>query len=241
MLTSGQTSPANNFCVTANPASLSGVVYEDTNQNGLYNPGTDSPIPGTTVTLTGTDIFGNPVNLTQTSDASGAYSFTGLTPSNAAGYKVTETQPAGYLQGLTIPGVALGGINAGTLGGTATLVDMTTAIPVGPGQSGVNYNFGEVLPASLSGFVYVDANNNGVKDSGEAPIPGTTVTLTGSNDQGAISPITTTTDGTGAYNFTSLRPGTYTVTEIQPPTFEQGTNAVGTVNGVTIGQLGPRR
>ena len=41
-------------------------------------------------------------------------------------------------------------------------------------------------------------------------IPATTVTLTGTNDQGAIS-LTTKTDDTGAYSFTNLRPGTYTL------------------------------
>ena len=45
--------------------------------------------------LPGTDAFGNPVSETTTTNASGQYSFTGLNPSNAAGYTVTETPPAG--------------------------------------------------------------------------------------------------------------------------------------------------
>ena len=51
-------------------------------------------IAGTTVTLTGTDDFGNAVSKTTTTNGSGHYSFTGLNPSNAAGYTVTETPPA---------------------------------------------------------------------------------------------------------------------------------------------------
>jgi len=34
-------------------------------------------------------------------------------------------------------------------------------------------------PSKLSGFVYFDVNNNGVFDSGELPISGVTITLTG--------------------------------------------------------------
>ena len=44
--------------------------------------------------LTGTDAFGNAVSGTTTTNASGQYSFTGLNPSNASGYTVTETPPA---------------------------------------------------------------------------------------------------------------------------------------------------
>ena len=43
-------------------------------------------------------------------------------------------------------------------------------------------------PSSLSGFVYLDANYDGIKQPGEAPIPLTTITLTGINDRGLSSP-----------------------------------------------------
>src|SRR5262249_26910410 len=63
-------------------------------------PGSLTPssvtISGTTVKLTGTDVFGNSVSLTTPTNASGQYSFTGLNPSNASGYTVTETPPTTY-------------------------------------------------------------------------------------------------------------------------------------------------
>src|SRR5262249_3158163 len=71
-------------------------------------------------------------------------------------------------------------------------------------------------PASVSGSVYADLNNDGVKQTTESGISGTTVTLTGTNDLGAAVNQTTTTDGTGAYSFSGLRPGVYTLTETQP-------------------------
>ena len=48
--------------------------------------------------------------------------------------------------------------------------------------------------ANLSGFVYVDVNNNGVKDAGEPPIAGVVVVLTG------------TASGGGAVNLQTHRP-----------------------------------
>ena len=80
---------------------------------------------------------------------------------------------------------------------------------------------------ALAGFVYVDANNDGVKDAGETPIAGVTVTLTGTDDLGAVSR-TTTTDATGFYRFPNLRPGTYTITETQPAGYLDGKDTIGT-------------
>ena len=52
-------------------------------------------IPGTTVTLTGNNVFEDVVAETTTTDINGFYSFTGLNPSDGNGYTVTETPPAG--------------------------------------------------------------------------------------------------------------------------------------------------
>ena len=73
------------------PASIAGVVYEDLNNNGVQDGG-EGPIPGATITLTAAD------GSTQTAitDGSGAYLFDDLP---AGTYSVTETQPAGYLDG----------------------------------------------------------------------------------------------------------------------------------------------
>jgi len=61
-------------------------------------------------------------------------------------------------------------------------------------------------PASLGDYVWIDANANGIQDSGEVGVPNVTVTLTG--------PVsgTTPTDAAGLYKFDMLPPGTYTVT-----------------------------
>lgn len=37
-------------------------------------------------------------------------------------------------------------------------------------------------PSSLSGFTYVDNDNDGLKEAGEPPIPNVTITLTGTDN-----------------------------------------------------------
>ncbi len=56
--------------------------------------------------------------------------------------------------------------------------------------------------------MWIDANGNGVFDAGEAPVAGVTVTL---YDATGTAVGTRTTDASGNYLFTGLRPGTYTV------------------------------
>ena len=213
------------------PTDIGGFVYVDANDNGIKEPG-EPPIPGTTVTLTGTTVTGAITPIVTTTNSAGAYSFNNLLPGT---YTVTETQPAGYLQGTN----SVGTVNGTVVGQLGPRVDVISNVVLAAGNEGVNYNFGELLPADIGGFVYVDANHSGVKEPGDLPIPNTTITLTGANDLGAITPIVTTTDSTGAYSFDNLRPGTYIVTETQPAGYLQGTNTVGTVNGTVVGQLGP--
>ena len=76
---------------TSVPASVQGVVYEDANANGMYDPG-EPLLAGAQLHLTG-----NATDLTQTTAADGAYAFTDLA---AGSYNLTETQPSGYGPGI---------------------------------------------------------------------------------------------------------------------------------------------
>ena len=111
---------------------------------------------------------------------------------------------------------------------------MITNIAITPGQSGSDYRFGELPPADPTGYVYVDANNNGVRDTGEPPIPGVLITVTGTNDLGQSVLLTDTTDSQGRYQFAYLRPGTYRITETQPASYIDGQEQNGTP-AATIG------
>lgn len=203
--------------------SISGYVYNDCDNDGIKEAG-EAPIAGVTVTLSGTDIDGAAVSKTTTTDASGAYSFTGLKPGT---YRVDETQPTGFLDGKDAAGTPFGGTVTGVGGDSITNI----VIPNNPTSlAGVNYNFGEVN-GSVAGFVYEDNNDNGIKDAGEAGIAGVTVTLTGKNDLGVNINLTTTTAADGSYSFTNLRPGDYKINETQPAGYDDGKDTVGDAGG----------
>ena len=129
------------------PASVAGFVYLDSNDNGLMESG-EPGIPGVTVTLTGTNYLGQSVNLTTTTNSAGAYSFTTLAPGT---YSLTETPPTGYLDGINTVGS-----QGGTVGD-----DQFTNVVLAAGQNGMDNDFAELLPASIAGNVYNDANDNG--------------------------------------------------------------------------------
>jgi N-acetylneuraminic acid mutarotase len=89
-----------------------------------------------------------------------------------------------------------------------------------------------VAPASLSGTVFADFNNDGQVDFGEQGIGGVSVTLTGTDDLGHGVNLSQATDGDGAYVFLNLRPGAYYLTATsQPSGYTPGTASVGSAGG----------
>ncbi len=185
------------------PSELSGVVFVDRDRDCLYDSG-EAPIAGAKVNLY--DVGGALV-ATTTTDAAGRYRFQNLKPGT---YTVREEQPAGYLQG---------GQKAGSAGGNDTLTDVISAIPVGAGQVLTDYNFCEVLPASINGQVWVDLDFDCLRDPEEQPLSGVKIELLDATGK-VIA--TTFTDAAGKYSFLGLNPGTYTVRETQPAGYFQG-------------------
>ncbi|HEY1376789.1 MAG TPA: SdrD B-like domain-containing protein [Gemmataceae bacterium] len=122
----------------------------------------------------------------------------------------------------------LGGARGG--GGSNFTGSYSATKFVAPGQSSPQLG-------SISGNVYLDLNDNGVRDQGEAGIAGVVIILTGTDDQGNAVTATTYTDDSGEYHFIGLEAGTYQVFEVQPQDYIDGLDAVGTVNGVQRGQL----
>ncbi|MEU5694314.1 SdrD B-like domain-containing protein [Actinosynnema sp. NPDC020468] len=206
-LSSGQSGTGYQFA--EDRGSFSGVVFEDEDNDGIREPGEDG-VAGVAVTLTGQDAVGNAVSLTTTTGPDGAYRFDGLLGGT---YTVTETQPAGYLDGKD---------TAGTSGGTVTGPDSVTGIEFAAGADATGYTFGEVKAASLAGTV-VDESGGG--------IGGVTVVLTGTDDLGNAVNLTAQSGPDGAFSFTGLRPGTYTVTETTPAGYGDGPDTAGTAGG----------
>jgi uncharacterized repeat protein (TIGR01451 family) len=206
-------------------SSLAGFVYSDRDNDGVMDIG-EVGIAGAQLTLTGTDNFGNPVNITASTDATGAYLFDNLPLSNATGYTVTETQPAGWADGLD---------SAGTAGGTVGN-DVVSGIVFSAPTTATDYDFGE-RGGSLAGLVYNDLDDNGIRVPSEPGIPNATVTLTGTEVSGTSLNRVTTTAADGSYSFTDLpmpNASGYTLTETQPSGWNDGKDALGTLGG-TLG------
>ena len=218
--------------VVVSAASLSGTVFEDRDRAGA-NAGTpqaaalEPRLAGVLIRLTGNDAFGNAVDLSTSTDASGNYLFAALPPSSAGGYTVTETQPAGYVNSPAAapasgPGApsAGGTYSAGGAGGAAAGNSSHSGVVLlagaGASTAATQYNFPEVRRPSLSGFVYLDSNLSGAREPGsDAPIAGATVRLLDAASGALLA--STSTDGSGAYSFSNLDPlRAYTLEEPLP-------------------------
>jgi len=216
----GQDSIHNDFG-EARPASLSGVVYHDRNNNGVQNTG-DEGIGGVTIqVIPVSTIDGSTTPIITTTNPDGSWAVTGLAPGT---YRVVELQPAGYIDGIDTPGNA---------GGTAVNPgDEINGIVLAPGQAGINYKFGEYKPGTISGRVHGDLNGDCTYQEGELLLSGVKVNLLDST--GKII-ATTTTNAQGEYIFENLAPGTYGVLEETPAGFFDGGEKVGSAGGEVTG------
>lgn len=60
---------------------------------------------------------------------------------------------------------------------------------------------------TIAGFVFVDNNGNGVRDTGEVGLPGIRVTLSGRTDFGVTVNVTAKTSARGSFQFQNVQPG----------------------------------
>jgi len=90
-----------------------------------------------------------------------------------------------------------------------------------------------VLHGSISGFAYIDADNDAVRDTGEIGIPGVVIQLTKTSSGTAVNE-SVLTDSNGAYSFADLEAGTYQVSEQQPAAMVDGSEST-SASGATTG------
>jgi hypothetical protein len=228
-ISSGQVRGGLNFGIfrqTTNTASIRGTVWRDNDRDGTFDSG-ESGVSGRVVYIDSNNNGSLDTNEPQTlTDGSGVYQLPGL----AAGtYKVRQILQSGWVQ--TFP--------ANNYGNNVTL---------STGQSATNVNFGTVQNStsgggSISGRVWNDADRDRVIDSNEFGLSGRTVYLDLNNNgvKDGSEP-STTTNSTGNYTFSNLAAGTYKIRQIlfsgwiqTTPTNNYGNNATISSNGSASG------
>ncbi|TMK39212.1 MAG: hypothetical protein E6G56_11735, partial [Actinobacteria bacterium] len=181
--------------------SISGSVYEDKNANGVHDGSETSGLSGVTVYLdaNGNGSFDSGTETSTTTDSTGAYSFTGLTPGS---YTVREVLPSSAWH-CSDP--------------SSTFSSCQHAVTVTSGSTSTGQDFGDWQEVTTSGTVYHDLNADGSRQLGDNGISTRTVTLDPGTPGNALDDVTTSTDSNGAYSFTGLKPGVnYTVSTTLP-------------------------
>ena len=201
---------------TGNPATVGpgqSLTYTIVVRNNGPNPVTGAQV---------TDLFSALLtNITYTSQASAGAS--GNTPSGSGDIDDSLNLAAGSSVTYTVT-AAVAEEASGSLINTATVTapsDVTELNPTNNTDSETSII--DSLLARISGFVYVDLNNDGVRDPDEPPIAGVEILL----EPEGLPSVPTTTDDTGAYRFENLTFGNYVVRETQPPGYRNGKDTVG--------------
>lgn len=208
--------------------SLSGFVYHDVNNDGQMSGGGEHGIGGATIQL----LRDGSIIATTTTVNDGSYRFDDLAPGE---YELRETQPVGWFDGRDTVGQVGNAAVGQASNERIAAIDLRAPTDATQALHGENYNFGERLGA-LSGYVYHDRDNDGLRDTGagEQGIGNVEVRL--SDASGGLW--TTVTNDEGYYQFVGLTPGDYQLREIQPSNWFDGKDTVGTINGAPVGVSG---
>ena len=207
------------FCVHV-PAMISGTVYHDANNDGIFDEG-EEPIEGVIIELLDAD--GNVV-ATATTDENGFYKFGDILPGQ---YGLREIHPEEFIDGKDTPGTLDGETPTGTRGDDNDSIRM---IDIGFGDMGEDFNFGELRPATIAGRVHSDIVLNCEFDpsEGDQLLGGVTVQLLDASGEVVAE---TVTDASGEYEFDRVAPGDYRIRQIQPEEFFDGNVAIGSEGG----------
>jgi uncharacterized repeat protein (TIGR01451 family) len=181
-------------------ARVAGSVFHDDDRNQLRESD-ETGVAGITVTLTGTDLSGNPVSETTTTDADGNFIFIVPEGDYTLSYNTSQTTAAGFPDATTDTSFTF------------------TALPGEDWYENTRFDFGVDYAGAIGDQVWLDTNGDGVQDAGEPGLAGVTVQLYDST--GTILLDVQATDVNGNYLFQGLADGTYVVRVIPPDDFTQ--------------------
>jgi hypothetical protein len=156
------------------------------------------------------------------------YHYESGAPLAAGDYTVVQpNDPAGYVHGLETAD------NVSPIPGSDTQNSIAVQLT---NNDSLNNNFGERKMSTLAGHVYVDGNKDGKFDSGDQPLAGVTLNLTGTNDLGDQITGAVKSGADGSYQFTGLRAGSYQISDVQPAGYQPGATTAGSLSGTVSGR-----
>ncbi|OQX07623.1 MAG: hypothetical protein BWK80_49265, partial [Desulfobacteraceae bacterium IS3] len=229
-LSAGENNPTIDAGIyTDNPIKLGALVWLDANHDGQPSPGEGLP----NVRLNIYDGSGRLIGTTQT-DNNGHYIFSNLPTGDYRILLDSTTLPPGVMQFFSPTGILIS---------SADIVNQT--------KDNMNLNFGYrkdndplppgFIPCSISDFVWLDKNHDGIQNNGEPGIGGVKVNLY--NGDGTF--ITSVfTNENGYYIFPNLVPGSYVVGFDLPsgykftPPYQGGNDTVDSNADITTGRTG---
>ncbi|MBU2447491.1 MAG: CIA30 family protein [Bacteroidetes bacterium] len=182
-------------------ASIGDFVWYDTDMDGIQDAG-EAGIQGVVVKLY--DCNDN-LKGTTTTDASGKYLFSNLTPGS---YYVEFTLKAGHVFSPKDNSATTDDKDSDA----NTVTGKTECTVLSSGENDMTWDAGMFIPpvpkASIGDKVWLDENKNGIQDFGEVGVSGIVVKLFKCNDQFVAQ---TTTNGNGIYKFENIENGQYYV------------------------------
>jgi len=197
--------------------SIGNLVWKDIpNGNGVYDSG-EPGLSGVNLSLSGTNVYGVPVNLTATTSGTGEYTFQGLCQGHYT-VKVDAGIPAGFAPTTSTSSSGNDLIDNDSNNPDGTTVDLLTDKDV---NQTVDFGYVPKCQGTIGDFVWKDLNENGTQDSGEPGIEFVKVSLSGTNAYGQLVSMTEITDANGKYLFHGVCAGKYTVT-VNPSSVPSG-------------------
>ncbi|MBL7773540.1 MAG: hypothetical protein JNM95_11810 [Chitinophagaceae bacterium] len=226
--------------VSFKEGTIGNYVWYDLNADGINNEPTTAGMNGVTVQLysSNDNIVGNLddqlIQTTVTADNAGNPGYYLFKVCNSGNYYVKFPMAPTALHELTFQTATAATDNnsdaSATTGNSPMFSINVNGVSVS--KDNMTIDAGYITPLSLGNQVWVDANNNGVKDGAEVGLVNATVKLyldannDGSPDGPAVE--TQTTGANGLYLFVNLIPGNYIVGVIPPPvsggTYNSSTN-----------------
>jgi len=173
---------------------IEGSAYQDHNGNGIQDEGEENS-EGLTLTLMPSRGELEPVTVTTGED--GRFLLDALRPDS---WTLTAQCAEHYVMSRT---------DNLKLPLTAGRDTQTVQLPVAMGAEWTGQQIGTVIPASLSGQLWLDENNNGLFDAGERTPSGYEVIVT--DDRTGRTFDTLRTDGEGRFATSGMIPGSFTL------------------------------